>query len=454
MPQGLDRLVGYFQERLRHWPWEWAKIPAFVRALAIRYEQVVSAESRLEPQGMGAIVVGVVLGKLVDLLLNAIYDYLSGLAEPRFVRAVVKAPFLGIIGGWKVIIDTGDIKDLYTHWDVAWKWLIFGSNAEQYGTPCARALDRDTWPHFFSRWGIELVTNPREASVVIAMVYTYAEIEKRVSYEDFKPYFHNLLRVMEFAYEAMFLEPHRPQGSQWRVLGIGVPSPEEDSVVLLRTRVEESEKRRRLRRDVAVVNVYSGSFVQDGERDDVARVQQWVEQAVKCLKSPEYIDQRPHRDRGLDIAAVVFTRDLSATEGDNVRALADTLREKFPRWRPPAFEHPSTQDTFSRAAFLIWWEQGELWYSPINLGPADITLDLELEVVQGLAMGDHPRKEEPVIRRYDPDTRTSSVVNPRPRAVGNVSNLSQSMVLISAGALLPTSEEAFVPCTASAASGK
>lgn len=118
MAQGLDRLVGYFQDRTRDWPFWWEKIPTFVRALALRYERAVSAEGQLAPQGLGIVVRGAILAKLVDFLLNTIFDYISVLSEPRFVCAIVEAPLFGVFGGWKVRIDKEDIKDLGTHWDL------------------------------------------------------------------------------------------------------------------------------------------------------------------------------------------------------------------------------------------------------------------------------------------------------------------------------------------------
>lgn len=318
-------------------------------------------------------------------------------------------------------------------------WLLEGSDERNYGTPHEWALGEYTWSYFFARWGMALSGSPREASVVVAMVYTYEEIARRLhNNEAFRPYFHNLLRVMEFAYEAAFIEPTGSGGKQWRVLGLGVPSAEEATVVLARSYMKKiGWGVWDWRYDVAVVNVYSGSFAREGERDDVAHVQRWIEEAMKCLKSKEYHERLPRRDRGVDIAAVVFTRGLNENGGNNVRALADTLREKFPQHIPPGFH--DDPDRFSDAIFLIWWEERngerELWYSAINLGPSPITRELELAVVRGLAIGDHPGKT--VIRRYDADTRTSSVV----------SGWDEPMVEIHAGRWLPTSE-VYIPCAA------
>lgn len=323
---------------------------------------------------------------------------------------------------------------------------------QQYGVPHAFALNRDTWPHFFARWGMELGANRRKASVVIAAAYTYFEVEKQMSREEFQPYFHNLLRVMEFAYEAMFIEAALRPNNQWMVLGVGVPNPEEATLVLVRRRVEGSWfPGTKTRFDVAVVNVYTGNLVRNGERDDVARVQQWIEQTVQCLNSQEYAELRPRRDLGFDITAVVFTQDLSEVEGNNARALADKLREKFPQQRP--FGYSTTPNTYADIIFLIWWEecngQRELWYSAINLGPSPVTRDVELEVVRALAPGD---AKNTIIQRYDADTRTSVPVSGSTALTSFGSTLPTfPMALISGGRWdFMTNEEIFIPCSATA----
>lgn len=105
---------------------------------------------------------------------------------------------------------------------------------------------------------------------------------------------------------------------------------------------------------------------------------------------------------GLDIAAVVFPKELDEEEAENVRKLVKGLHQEFEE-RPLKIGY-TEPDKFGTAIFVIWWEGGELWFSCIEVGETELSEENKREIVRALALGDYDKalRGELKINEFDP----------------------------------------------------
>ncbi len=393
LPQGLESVVELF-------PYEDERIPVYIRALALRYAEATRAQG-LEPKVSGTeVVVSVFLTELVEALFDALVDFVEGEPVPRFARVFVYRKYGTFGGSWMMRIEKTPVT-LITHWNsVLRPWI--NQRLRRYGPPpeyeefhSPHILD---WESTVTLLGEFVLAG---AQAIVGMVYAFVEHyrehygETGAEAEAFKPTFHLLLKLLHYTDEILGEEPARDPENSWTIAGVKILSPRQAVLVMYRYKTGDWVHPRH--RDIAVVNFCDEEFVDE----EPQKVMEWIETTVEKFETPEWYTN-DNRDSGLDIAAVVFPKELDEEEVENVRELVKGLHQEFEE-RPLKIGY-TEPDKFGTAIFVIWWEGGELWFSCIEVGETELSEENKREIVRALALGDYDKalRRELEVHEFDP----------------------------------------------------
>lgn len=407
LPQGLSNLVEVFSRLIPEgWPGR-ERIPQFIKSLALEWQRRL-LEKQLSPQVIGTVILNTALEKLLNLLWNAFVSFVQGDKVPKFAKKFCDNK------GYFYIEPTP--VQLGIHWGSFLRpWL--DDWLTKAGFPKLKGLeDADSWKAaIFSVWGTRL-GNPqtrKEAVVIISVIYKYATFAENIDFEvrvdEFKPYYHHLLKVMAFLDGALT----RDHPSKWICAGISVAGVTETRLVLYRDETRRGETVR----DIAVVNFLTAP----DSSEDFEKIYNWVESEISTFTGRrEYNPMDPIRfgkntwevdgrklTPGFDIAAVVFTDPVSPKQAAEIRKLVDRM-DKNLKNLPGLSEHGydiiDPDDVAARAVVVTWKEEDEKgnvtnWVSIIELGPGKISDAEKHRIAQAFAGRNY--------QEYKPNTSSS-----------------------------------------------